>query len=90
MVNILLWALAGATAGWIGFSFLGFNKDRGLAVSVVIGMVGGFLGGNIVAPMFSAAAVSAGAFNPFTLFVAFACATAILTVSNMVYKRFGF
>jgi uncharacterized membrane protein YeaQ/YmgE (transglycosylase-associated protein family) len=90
MVNILLWALAGGTAGWIGFSLVGFNEDRGLAVSVVIGMVGGFLGGNMLAPMFSAGAVNPGVFNPFSLFIAFACAAAVLTVSNMVYKRFGF
>ena len=90
MLNIILWGLAGGIAGWIAFAYMGFNKERGLVVSIVIGMVGGFLGGNILAPMFSAGAISPGAFNPFSLFIAFASAAAVLTISNMVYKRFGF
>jgi uncharacterized membrane protein YeaQ/YmgE (transglycosylase-associated protein family) len=90
MVNIVLWGLAGGVAGWIAFSVIGFNEKQGLLASVIIGMVGGFVGGNILAPMFGAGAVSAGEFNPFSLFVAFASATAILTISNMVHKRLGF
>ena len=90
MINIMLWALAGGLAGWIAFSQIGFNEERGLVISVIIGMVGGFFGGNILAPMFGAGAMHPGEFNPFALFIAFASAAGVLTISNMVYKRFGF
>lgn len=90
MINIVLWGLAGGIVGWIGFALIRVNEERGLLASVIIGMVGGFMGGNILAPMFHAGAVSAAEFNPFALFVAFASAAAALTISNMVHKRFGF
>jgi len=90
MVNIMLWALAGGVAGWIAFSLVGFNAKRGQITSIIMGMIGGFIGGNILAPMFHAGAVSAAEFNPFALFVAFASAAAVLTIGNMVHERFGF
>ena len=91
MGNIMLWALAGGIAGWVGYAFMKFNKDRGLLISILIGVVGGFLGGSVLAPMFGAgAAVNPSDFNPFPLFIAFASALACLTISNMISKRFGF
>ena len=92
MTNLVMWALAGGTAGWIGYSYMKLNERRGMAISIVIGMVGGFLGGELLAPMlFGAASVgNAADFNPFTLFIALASAAAILIVSSMIHKRFGF
>ncbi len=87
----MLWVLAGGAAGWIGYSLMGFNKSRGLLISILIGMVGGFLGGNVLAPMLSAGvAVNPGDFNPFPLLIAFAFAAACLIITNMIHKRFGF
>ena len=91
MSNLLLWGLAGGIAGWIGYAFMKFNKDRGLLTSILIGLLGGYLGGSFLAPMFGAGVtVNPGDFNPFRLFIAFASAAACLTISNMIHKRFGF
>jgi uncharacterized membrane protein YeaQ/YmgE (transglycosylase-associated protein family) len=91
MTNIILWAIAGGVAGWIGYSFMDLNAKRGLPISIMIGMVGGFFGGKLVAPMIGAGnAVSPGDFSPFPLFIALASAAAILIISSMIHKRFGF
>jgi len=91
MTNVILWVIAGGAAGWIGYSFMKLNEDRGLVTSIVIGMVGGFLGGKLVAPIISAGgAVSPDDFSPFPLFIALASAAAIVIISSMVHKRFGF
>ena len=91
MTNIIVWALAGGVAGWIGYSYMKLNEERGLTVSIIIGMFGGFLGGELLAPMFGAGStVNPADFNPFPLFIALASAAAILVVSSMIHKRFGF
>ena len=91
MTNIILWIIAGGVAGWIGFSFVKLNEQRGLMISIVIGMFGGFIGGKHLAPMLGAApAVNPGDFSPFPLFVALASAAAVLVISSMIHKRFGF
>jgi len=91
MTNIILWAIAGGVAGWIGYAFLDWNGERGLKVSILIGMLGGFVGGKVVAPLIGAAnTVDLGDFSPLALCIALASAAAILIVSSMIHKRYGF
>lgn len=88
-MNVALWLMAGGIAGWIGIRFLNANEGRGTVMSIVIGIAGGFFGGNIVAPMFSEIAHNPGAFSPFALFMAVASAAALLTISDMLSRRYG-
>ena len=91
MMNIILWIIAGGAAGWIGYSFMNLNENRGLTVSIVLGMFGGFLGGKLLAPLIGAAStVNPGDFSPFPLFIAIASAVAILIAGNMIHERYGF
>jgi uncharacterized membrane protein YeaQ/YmgE (transglycosylase-associated protein family) len=87
-MNIAIWMLAGAILGWVGYSFLGFNEARGKLVSIIIGAVGGFFGGQMVAPMFTAAAVPSD-FSLSALFFAAAVAAAFLALGNLVHRRWG-
>ena len=91
MTDIILWVIAGAAAGWIGYAFMNLNEERGLLASIVIGILGGFFGGKVVAPLIgSGSTVNPADFSPFPLFIALASAAAILIITSMVYKRFGF
>lgn len=91
MGNIMLWVLAGGFAGWIGYAVMKFNAERGMVISIIIGMLGGFLGGSVLASMFGAGvSMNPADFNPFRLVIACASAAALLIISNMIYKRFGF
>ena len=88
-MNIAMWFVAGAALGWIGFAYLNFNRSRGLAVSVIIGSVGGFLGGDVIAPMLGAVTDAPNVFNPFSMAVALGGAAACLAFANMLSRRFG-
>ena len=88
-MNIAMWMLAGGVAGWMGFAYLRFNAERGMLISVIIGAAGGFIGGNVLAPMFGAAAAVPGDFSPAALFIALAAAAGCLYVGNLVQDRFG-
>ena len=88
-MNIVVWMLAGGMLGWVGFKFAGFNEERGMVVSIIIGAVGGFFGGKLIAPMFTAAAAVPEAFSLSALFFAAAVAAAALAAGNLVYKRWG-
>lgn len=88
-MNIVMWILAGGILGWVGYSFLAFNEERGMMVSIIIGGVGGFLGGKMIAPMFTAVAAVPADFSAAALFFAAGVAAAFLAVGNLVYNRWG-
>jgi len=88
-MNIVMWILAGALLGWIAFAVLGYNKERGVKISVMIGAAGGFVGGKLIAPMFSEAAAVPGNFNGSELFFAAAAAAVFLFVANLVHNRWS-
>ena len=88
-MDVFLWALTGGLAGWVGFKYVGANAERGMLASLAIGVIGGFFGGFLLAPMLGETATMTDAFNPGTLLVAIASAAACLTISDMVWRRFA-
>ena len=90
MGSTILWLLAGALAGWVGYTYMKLNKERSLIASILTGMIGGLLGGGLLAPLLYARnAVNPTDFNPFPLLIALASAAAILIISSMIHRRFG-
>jgi uncharacterized membrane protein YeaQ/YmgE (transglycosylase-associated protein family) len=87
VMNIAMWIVAGAILGWVGFAVVGFNEARGMIVSMIIGAVGGVIGGQLVAPMFSAVAAVPADFNVSALVFAAAAAVTLLFVGNEVNNR---
>lgn len=88
-MNVVSWMLAGGLVGWAGYSFLHFNAGRGLMVSIVIGTVGGFFGGKVLAPVLTAAAAGPGELSASALLFAAAVAAAFVALGNLVYERWG-
>jgi len=88
-MNFVMWILAGGILGWVGYAYLGFNRERSLIVSIIVGTFGGLVGGRLIAPMFTAAAAVPGDFSVMALFFAAAVAAAFLAAGNLVYNRWG-
>lgn len=88
-MNIAMWVLAGGVIGWAGFAFLKVNEERGMIISIIIGMVGGFFGGNVLAPMLGAVADTPNDFSLFSMTIAVASAAACLAIGNLVSNRYG-
>lgn len=67
-MNILLWIIFGALAGWIGSMIAGTNREQGAFMNIVVGIIGAMLGGWIVRALGVGAGVSG--FNLPSLLVA--------------------
>ena len=87
-MNIALWILAGGILGWVGYAFLGYNADRAKVVPILICAAGGFIGGKVVAPLFTAVAVPAS-FSMVALVFAAIVAAGCLAASDFAYNRWG-
>jgi uncharacterized membrane protein YeaQ/YmgE (transglycosylase-associated protein family) len=88
-MNIAMWVLAGGMLGWISYTILRANAERGMAISIFIGVLGGFFGGNVLAPMLGAIVDTPNDFNLFSMVIALASAAGLLAVGNLISNRFN-
>lgn len=44
-INILIWVIVGAIAGWLASLVMRTNRQQGLLEDIIVGVVGGLLGG---------------------------------------------
>lgn len=82
-MNILLWILLGAIAGWLASVAMKTRKQQGLLMDIVVGIVGALLGGWIFG-LFGAQGVSG--FNLYSLLVAFVGAVILLAILRAVRR----
>jgi uncharacterized membrane protein YeaQ/YmgE (transglycosylase-associated protein family) len=88
-VSIALLVCAGAVVGWLGYAVVGYNAERGLVFSILVGALGGFIGGSVLAPkLISTAAAHTDVSAP-AVFIAAAAAAVLLLLGNLVHKRWG-
>lgn len=81
-MNILLWIVLGALAGWIAGLIMG-NGNRNWLANIIIGILGAALGG------FVAAALGLGGisgFNLYSLLVAVGGACLLLALFNLIRR----
>lgn len=48
IVNLILWILFGALAGWLASIIMGRNAEMGALANIVVGIVGALIGGFIM------------------------------------------
>ncbi len=79
MVDIIMWILFGALAGWIASIVAGTNARQGAIGNIVVGLIGAFIGGFI---MRSLGGPGVSGFNFTSLLVAIGGAVLLLFVYN--------
>ncbi len=82
-MNILLWLLLGAVAGWIASLIMKTNQSQGTLIDIVVGIVGAFLGGFLF-QTFGQAGVTG--FNFYSLLVAVVGAVVLLFLVRLVRR----
>jgi uncharacterized membrane protein YeaQ/YmgE (transglycosylase-associated protein family) len=76
-MNILLWIILGAIAGWLASLVMGTNARQGFLGDVLIGIVGALLGGFLFS-MIGGQGITG--FNLWSIFVAFLGAIILLAI----------
>jgi uncharacterized membrane protein YeaQ/YmgE (transglycosylase-associated protein family) len=73
----LAWLIVGAIAGWLASMVMKTNRQQGLLMDIIVGIVGAFIGGllfNLIG------APGATGFNIWSVFVAFVGAVILLAL----------
>lgn len=74
-MNIILWIVFGAIAGWVASLIMKTNASQGMLADIVLGIVGAVVGGFLM-EIFGAAGVTG--FNIYSLVVAILGASVVI------------
>lgn len=80
-MNIIVWIVFGALAGWIASMIMNKNKQMGAIANIVVGVIGAFVGGYIM-DFFGADGITG--FNLQSLIVAVAGAVVLLYAIGLI------
>jgi uncharacterized membrane protein YeaQ/YmgE (transglycosylase-associated protein family) len=48
IVNIIVWLIIGALAGWLASIVMKTNAQQGLVTDIIVGIIGAFIGGFVL------------------------------------------
>jgi uncharacterized membrane protein YeaQ/YmgE (transglycosylase-associated protein family) len=87
-VNIVSWLIVGGSIGWLATCVMRADAQQGLALNVVIGILGALLGGWLLSPLLGMfASRNQSEFSVPSVFVAVLGALILLAAASLVPRR---
>ena len=85
-MNIIIWLVVGGVIGWLASIVMKTDKQQGVLINVVVGIVGALLGGFLRAPMCGGGTITMGDFSAPGLMVSFLGAVILLAIVNLINR----
>jgi uncharacterized membrane protein YeaQ/YmgE (transglycosylase-associated protein family) len=86
-MSFILWIIVGGLLGWVASMMMGTNDTQGKLLNIVVGIVGAFLGGLLIAPLFGSGTINQGDFSIGSLLVSLVGAVILLAIVGFFRKR---
>jgi len=84
MINFLIWIIAGALIGWVASIIMRTNSRQGLIADIIVGIVGAFVGGYLLSPLFNVSTINEGNFSLPALLVSLGGAVILLVIFKLL------
>jgi uncharacterized membrane protein YeaQ/YmgE (transglycosylase-associated protein family) len=85
-MNIIIWLVVGGLIGWVASMLMHSDGQQGIILNVVVGIVGAFLAGFFLAPLFGTGTINQGDFSLSGLIVSLLGAVILLAIVNVVRR----
>ncbi len=82
-MNIIIWLIVGGIIGWLASIIMKRDGQQGILLNVVVGIVGSFLGGYLLAPMLGSGTANTGDFSVLGLLASLGGAVILLLLINL-------
>lgn len=86
-MSFLSWIIVGGLLGWLASMVMKTNAQQGIFLNIVVGIVGAFLGGLLLGPLFGTGTINQYDFSIGSLAVSFLGAIILLAVVNFFRRR---
>ncbi|MBX3014726.1 MAG: GlsB/YeaQ/YmgE family stress response membrane protein [Caldilineaceae bacterium] len=82
-MNFIVWIIVGAVIGWIASMVMRTNAQQGFFLDIIVGIVGAFLGGLLIAPLLGTGTINQNDFSVSGLLVSLLGAVILLGIVNL-------
>jgi uncharacterized membrane protein YeaQ/YmgE (transglycosylase-associated protein family) len=90
MIDFILWIIAGALIGWIASIIMKTNDRQGLIADIIVGIVGAFVAGYFLTPLFNITTINESNYSLPALLVSLGGAIILLAISKLFRNIGGF
>ena len=85
-MNFIIWIVIGGVIGWLASMVMKTNAQQGIFLNIVVGIIGAFLGGWLLAPLFGTGTINSDNFSLSSLLVSFLGAVILLGIVNLLRR----
>jgi uncharacterized membrane protein YeaQ/YmgE (transglycosylase-associated protein family) len=90
MINFIIWIIAGGFIGWLASIIMKTNSRQGMIADVIVGIVGAFVGGFFLSPLFNISTINESNYSIPALLVSLGGAIILLAISKLFRNIGGF
>jgi len=81
-MNFIIWLIVGGLIGWVASMIMRTDAQQGILLNIIVGIVGAFLGGLLIAPLIGGGQINNGDFSISSLLVSLLGACILLAIVN--------
>jgi uncharacterized membrane protein YeaQ/YmgE (transglycosylase-associated protein family) len=82
MTNLSAWIVLGGIVGWLASILMRTNKQQGIVLNVVVGIIGAAVGGLLISPMIGTSTINQSNFSIAAIFISLLGAVMLLALVN--------
>ena len=82
-MNFIIWLVVGGLLGWIASLIMKTDAQQGIVLNIVVGIIGAFIGGWLVAPLLGGGTINQGDFSVMSLLSSLIGAVILLAIVNL-------
>ena len=90
MINFIVWIVVGGFIGYLASLIMQTNNRQGMIADIIVGIVGAFVGGYFLSPLFNVGTINEGNFSIPALLVSLVGAVILLAISKLFRNIGGF
>jgi len=83
MINFIVWIILGGVLGWIASMIMRTDAQQGTLLNIIVGIIGAFLAGMFLSPLFGVSTINQNNFSIASLLVSLLGAVILLAIVNL-------
>jgi uncharacterized membrane protein YeaQ/YmgE (transglycosylase-associated protein family) len=86
MTPFLVYIIVGGLIGWVASIIMRTNGQQGILLNIVVGIIGAFIAGYVLTPLFGISTIGQGNYSAAAILVTLFGSIILLAVVNMVRR----